>query len=414
MKIYLLGAHGGYRSQKKPLGGGATIFESLVESWKGRTDLNCVPLGLGPDYPGLSLKELEGRHPAALNYFEYARLCRSFERVSTDYLLQQPKEANAWVVMNDLSEGPDISRLRAHGFRTMTLVHVDVVQFVNTLYLKNQFHLATLTSGWRVLREVGLTRFVPDIIHLIFEKQERAYLNSDAVVVPSAPMKAIILQCYPEIDPAKIHVVPWGDPSSLFCGEDPTQERILAWREKEGVGDDDFLILTLSRISPEKGIDRLIRGLIALEVTQGESARRIKVRIAGDAAYMDGPKTKRELERLIASLRWIEVKFIGYLTGLEKRTAFQAADLYAFCSYHESYGLTLAEAKSEGCRCLVSREVAAIGELSGQILAVEANEPQAVASGILSSMKDSRFDQRTPMRETFDKAAERLVEIMRK
>lgn len=373
--------------------------------------MECLPLGLGPDYPILELPDLQGRHPAELNYFEYASLCRKFERLCTDSLLKQQEKSGSWVVTNDISEGPQLEKLQKAGYRTMTLVHVDVAQFVNTLYLKDRIPTHFLTAGWRVLREIGVTALIPDLIHLIFEKQEAAYRFSDAIVVPTSKMKAIILQCYPDLDPAKIHVVPWGDPSALFYDQPLSPTEMDQWRHSQKIAPNDFLVLTLSRISPEKGIDRLLRGLIELEKIQGAEASRIHVRIAGDAAYMDGPRTKKLLLNLIEKLQWIDVQWLGYLTGKEKTVAFRACDLYAFCSYHESYGLTLAEAQSQGCTCLVSQEVAANGVKGDEIYPVDASDPKAVASllkNLLSRKKRSTQTPQTP----FKIASDRLLEIM--
>ena len=68
-------------------------------------------------------------------------------------------------------------------------------------------------------------------------------------MVPSAPMKEVILRCYPDCSPAQVAVLPWGNLA-------PVGGTYLG-----NVGDDEVVIMTLSRLSPEKGIERLLRAL---------------------------------------------------------------------------------------------------------------------------------------------------------
>jgi glycosyltransferase involved in cell wall biosynthesis len=358
LPVTLVGAHGGYGPLRAPLGGGATIFECLIEAWRNRNDVKLKILSPGPAYSALHpfLIDYARIHPASLGYFSYARFCRKFENATTRLLTSKAVSGHPWVVVNDLSESPTISKLKAHGYRVMTLVHVDVVAFISNMYLRGSISPPTLASYWRKASSVGLNFITPDILKLIFEKQEQAYELSDVVIVPSAPMKQTILDCYPSLK-TRVEVVPWGNPT-LTAAEVPPNSIIAHWKKSHGIDEQDFILLSLCRISPEKGIDRTLVALRHLEALDKNLAARLHFVIAGSAAYMDGPRYLKRLQNLAAQLRAVRVHFVGHLTGEDKACAFASANLYGLMSYHESFGLTLSEALSSGIPAFVSKAVA--------------------------------------------------------
>src|SRR5439155_17510207 len=94
-------------------------------------------------------------------------------------------------------------------------------------------------------------RWLPDVLKLVFHKQADCVRHSRQLIVPSAPMKEVIQRCYPDCDAGKIAVLPWGNVAA--------RPAVAPYRD--GVGDDEFVIMTLSRLSPEKGIERLLAAL---------------------------------------------------------------------------------------------------------------------------------------------------------
>jgi glycosyltransferase involved in cell wall biosynthesis len=119
-------------------------------------------------------------------------------------------------------------------------------------------------------------------------------------------------------------------------------------RAEFGVPSDARVLLTLSRISPEKGQDLLIKALLDWERRDDFPEHPLWVFICGDAAFMQGVRFLETLRSLAARLRRTRVIFPGYVTGARKRAFFALADLYVFPSRHESYGLTLLEALAAG------------------------------------------------------------------
>lgn len=397
-----------------PLGGGATIFECLVAAWKSRPGLDLRLVAPGPDYPELRnatrLSLDPATHPASLGYAAYARFSREFERVSTNFILSHGDTPRSWVIANDICEEPDLPRLRACGHRVITLVHVDVVDFITSLYLKRRMNPARLTAGWRWLRKTGLTAITPDILKLIFDKQESAYTHSDHIVVPSEGMKRTILECYPAVPSSRVAVIPWGHPS-LLPPTPPSPESLRMWKQRWDIREGEFVILTLSRISEEKGIDRLLLGVAELKRLRPELAARTHVLIAGDAAYMTGPRYLRRLKGLAAGLRRARVTFTGHLTGEDKACAFASARLYAFLSRHESYGLTLAEALASGLPAIISGEVAQRHDTGPHAIPVaDAQDLAGKLAIILENAPVERLS--TSEIPLFHHAADRLLALM--
>ncbi len=303
LKVLYTAAHAGAASSV-PIGGGGAIARQLTAAWSESAPFN--------------LEVFAPREPASeiVHYsaFAYARFSRRFSRVATLRILSQDP-ATTRILVNDISEGPDFAALARHGYRVFTIWHVDVVAFFARMYLGGLLRPAALT---RALSPVE--RLLPGPLDLVFAKQRDCVRYSTGHIVMTAAMKQTILDCYPETDPAKIHVIPWG-------------VELAPPAPEPGAG-----LLTLSRISPEKGQHRLLEALLALPAPPPTV-------IAGEAAFMGGRAYARRLRQLAAGL---PVTFPGHLTGEAKSAAFRQAALYVFPSVAESYGLTLMEALAHG------------------------------------------------------------------
>ena len=326
-RILYTAAHGGFRSEAVPLGGGAAVFEHLVEEWS-RTkpfELKTItPAILGSNAP-------RGRDLVKVGEGAYARFCHAFERAATEEILRHDP-AETVVLANDVSEGPDFARLGGRGYRVFTIYHVDVVAYVAAIYGRGWVTPETTVRWYRRVHAL-----LPDIAKLIWEKQEASVRHSEGLIVPSEGMREILLRCYPECPAKKIHVLPWGNWNPDQSG-DPEP-----LRREFGVPADARVLLTLSRISPEKGQDLLLQAL-----ENWEPRYPVWLFICGDAAFMQGQRFLEKLRAMAERLKHLRVAFPGYVTDERKRAFFALADLYVFPSRHESYGLTLMEALAAG------------------------------------------------------------------
>jgi glycosyltransferase involved in cell wall biosynthesis len=321
-------AHGGFAGRPVPLGGGAAIANLLTEEWSRTRPFEfrvISPAILGPAAPS-------GEDLVSLDERRYARFCAEFGRACTDEILRHDPRTTV-VLANDISEGPDFRRLRAAGFRVHTIWHVDVVAYVARIYLRGWIAPERLTRWWPRLRP-----FLPGLAGLIFEKQRASLDGSRSVIVPSPGMQEILARCYPDVPASRVEVLPWGAPPLAEAGPPPELD----------IPAGACVLLTLSRISPEKGQDRLLEALREWESRSDFPRVPLVLLICGGAAYMKGRGYLRRLERMASRLRRVRVHFAGHVTGAAKTAMFRRAHIYVFPSRHESYGLTLQEAQSAG------------------------------------------------------------------
>ncbi|HID08917.1 TPA: glycosyltransferase, partial [Candidatus Micrarchaeota archaeon] len=325
--------------------------------------IRVVALGSGPVPPCEGAEYvrvrwdpyLSAKPPSSLSVREYAFFSKCFGEGATDVILGLSRDADprdVLVIHNDIAEAPDFRRLREAGLRQVTIFHVDVVDYVSRIYLRGLIPPHLISRGFRFLKRTGLHRALPLVAKLVLGKQDECVRNCDLLVVPSRGMADVLERSFPEAR-GRVAVIPWG------AVEDPVEGEIPDIRERYGISESTPVIITLSRISPEKGQDLLLR---ALRIWDRKGGRKLVAFICGAPAFMHGEAYLRRLRRLSRGLKRVEVHFPGHVVGAEKRGFLSAADLYVFPSRHESYGLTLAEALRAGLPVLTTRHYSA-GEL---------------------------------------------------
>lgn len=399
-------AHAGYDSEKVPLGGGAAICERLCRSWAGRP---VTLLGSGPTPPpGLEYRPfdlLDGRHPATLNEWDYARFCRRFERACTQAILERAALEPVVVLSHDLSEGPDFARLAAAGVPSLAILHVDVVEFFCRMYLGNL--IRPEWAAW-LHRRTRRWPIWPDVLRLVLDKQLAATESCQALVVPSQGMRSVLERCY---SGPRVTVVPWGS-QPVPEGWEAERDRLRREWAPEGP-----LLVTLSRISPEKGQDLLLRALLQAE-REGSLRAPMTLAVIGSAAYMGGPAFLGRLQRLARRLRGVKVIFPGHLGGATKHGALALADLMVVSSRHESYGLTTMEAMASGLPvvALASHGTRATLGPGGGVLVERPGQLWPAIASLLADRERRRELSAQALaragRETFAAAAEQLYDLL--
>ncbi|NOX45098.1 MAG: glycosyltransferase family 4 protein, partial [Caldiserica bacterium] len=387
----IAGAHLGYDLERIPMGGGGAVGTALIARWAQEGAFDLVVLGSGPTPPVAGVRyvrvdwEVPGEPdvPSALSVRGYASFCVQFSRGVMGYLRRLAGEvdpATVCVVHNDVSEGPDFAAIRALGYRQIGILHVDVVDYVSHIYLRGAVRAPRLARAYRGLRRIGAHRFLPLIARLIFEKQEGCVRHCDIIVVPSRGMAEVLERSYPSAR-GKVRVVPWGT-----LGEPPPAgETAPDIRSRYGIDPHTPVLVTLSRISPEKGQDLLLR---ALRIWERRGGGKLVAFICGAPAFMHGRRYLAALSRLARGLRRVEVRFPGYVAGAEKRAYFRAADLYVFPSRHESYGLTLAEAMAAGLPVLTTDHRSARDLVRPDFGMVVEPTPRAIQRGLAALLSD--------------------------
>ncbi len=383
--VIYCGAHLGYDPRKVPIGGGAAVGHALIRRWTETRPFDLWVLGTGPESPagGVAYEKIEAAKEDLLTDFSisrYARLCRDFERAVVQHLraLRKTRDPRDVVVLhNDLAEAGDFEAIARMGFPQATIFHVDVVDYVAQIYLHGWVSAPQLARLWRRLNGVGVGRLMPDVVKLMLEKQETCSRFCELLVVPSTGMAAVLRASYPWRTEEDVAVIPWGaitEPTVPGVAEEQTALRKLLGDEPAPV------LVTLSRISPEKGQDLLLR---ALRIWDKREKERLVLLICGASAYMHGRTYFRKLQTLAHSLRHVEVHFLGHVSGARKQAVFRVADLYVFPSRHESYGLTMMEAMAAGLPVLTTHHRSARDLVRPEFGLVVEPDPRDIYQGLV-------------------------------
>jgi phosphatidylinositol alpha 1,6-mannosyltransferase len=158
------------------------------------------------------------------------------------------------------------------------------------------------------------------------------YSQCRQVYVPTASMISV-LESH-GID-GNLRLWPRGVESDLFS----PAKRSPAWRHARGIGDSEIVILFVSRLVTEKGLDVLVDVVRSLE-SRGIAHRCVVVG--------DGP----ERSRLEASLP--NAIFEGHQSGEPLATAYASSDVFLFPSDTETFGNVTLEALASGLPAVVA------------------------------------------------------------
>ena len=355
-RLYVMAATGALSAESAPVGGGVAVIEALLPHLREQFDVTLLTPGRrenrSPGRQTLPVPTLAQAGPErllSLNARSYARFALEWE-AALDHYFNDLDPRDAVVIANDISEGPPFERLASRGFRQIALFHVVVADFFARRYLP--IGAPAAARAWRTAERLGLAAAAPKIARLVWRKEAAAARFADACIVPSRPLADALAACYPGSGvEQRTRVIPWG----VIGDPDPARrdQRAKAL-DALGIDRNRFLIATLSRISPEKRIELLLRALARIERESPSTADQLAVAIAGAPAYMGGASYLERLKREAASLIRVQPTFTGYLSGSRKWDLLAAADLFASPSSYEAYGLSIAQALASGAPTLAA------------------------------------------------------------
>jgi glycosyltransferase involved in cell wall biosynthesis len=107
------------------------------------------------------------------------------------------------------------------------------------------------------------------------------------------------------------------------------------------------VVLSLGRIHPKKGLDRLVRAWAIIEAAHSDW----RLRIIGP----DELGHARELASLAASLKTQRVSIEGPVAGDAKTSAYREADLFVLPTLNENFAITVAEALAAGTPVIATK-----------------------------------------------------------
>ncbi|HSW58606.1 MAG TPA: glycosyltransferase [Dehalococcoidales bacterium] len=192
-------------------------------------------------------------------------------------------------------------------------------------------HLVMFHTLGAVKNAIGIGEDEPD---LRIEEERQVALTCHRIIASTEKEKVALFRFY-DVPPEKVSVIPCGVNFDLFKPMDKA-----AARQKLGLGSDK-IILFVGRIERLKGIDRIIQSLPFL----GDVTPRLI--IAGEDGNRPGEAQK--LRNLAENLGvGKSVSFIGRVDYSELPVYYNAADVCAFPSFYESFGLVPLESLACG------------------------------------------------------------------
>lgn len=119
--------------------------------------------------------------------------------------------------------------------------------------------------------------------------EKSAYENAAAVIAVSAGMKADVLNCYPNIDPEKVHVIHNGINTDIYR-PDPSFEAV----NKYGINAQAPYSLFVGRITQQKGLAHLLQAAKSFDP---------QIQMVLCASAPDTPEIAAEVHELVGELR---------------------------------------------------------------------------------------------------------------
>lgn len=218
---------------------------------------------------------------------------------------------------------------------------------------------------------------------VLMDCQRAAILEPDVVLVVSQAWRQTLEQDYG----VKAGVIPNGVDVARFSS--PDRRRAAQLREQVGATERP-LILAVGGIEPRKGSDTLVRALAELK-----ARREIPPALAviGGHSFQDHRPYRERVLGLLPELGLSldeDVVLVGTVPDVDIPQWYAAADVLAFPSVKEGFGLAVLEAMSAGIPVVTSdlpvfREYLVAGR---DALLIEPGDVGGLATALLSTMED--------------------------
>jgi len=222
----------------------------------------------------------------------------------------------------------------------------------------------------------------------LIDCQRRAILEPDRILVVSEHWRDILQTEYR----VAAEVVRNGVDAARFQAAD--HGLAAALRERAGAVDRP-LILAVGGIEPRKGSDTLVEAIASLR----RSGRRPVLAVVGGHSFQDYRDYK---QRVLSSLPHLglrlddDVVLLGTVADAELPAWYAAADVLAFPSTKEGWGLAVLEAMSAGLP-VVASDLAVFREYlrpGRDALMVPVGDPHALAAALTAVLDDQRLADR--------------------
>jgi glycosyltransferase involved in cell wall biosynthesis len=309
--------------------------------------------------------------------------------VAPDYAAAAPPDSNVIrVASSAVPRDPEDRRMRWGALNSALAAlegqHFDLVH-IHTPFVAHYAGIRfarrsriPVVATYHTFFEEYLHHYVPLLPRSLGRSLARRFTRSqcsqlNAIVVPSEPMRALLLEYGIS---TRMQVIPTGLPADRFVPGDGAR-----FRAQFGIPADRPLLLYVGRVAHEKNIEFLLHSFVVLRRTRPDAM----LAIAGE-----GP-ARPHLEALAVQLGIAsQMHFIGYLDR-ERGLAdcYAAGDVFVFASRTETQGLVLLEALAQG-RPVVSTAVLGTASIlqPGCGARVAPEKPEVFAQTVLDILDD--------------------------
>ncbi|MCY3895328.1 MAG: glycosyltransferase family 1 protein [Chloroflexi bacterium] len=227
------------------------------------------------------------------------------------------------------------------------------------------------------------------------------------VIAVSEATRRDLMQRY-GVRPHRIRVVPNAVPD--WFGPIADDEELAAVRRRLGLP--ERFVLSVGTIQPRKNIAGLARAVALASARTGSPA--VEHVHAGGEGWL--------CDQVYAAIEQAgdRVRFVGRVDDQTLRALYSLASAYAYPSHGEGFGITILEAFACGCPVLTSDTPATIEVAAGGALALDPEDPEALADGLITLLTDetARDDlvERGQQRRwdfSWRQSARRLLEVYR-
>lgn len=280
---------------------------------------------------------------------------------------------------------PKLSRLLSEGLflwktrNDFDIIHYPQESIYPLFWLSRAKTILTVHSHIEGWRDWGLKiRYRLVYITLHFFHRRISAILSEAKTVRQSILRIS------RITPEKIHIVPLGV-SDLF--RHAPEKALAKSRIKERYGIPSPYILNPARIDPHKNIYRLIEAYALLKKTHAI----LHFLVVGAKHW---PGESERVEKLIQENGLADsVVFMPYIEDEDMPSLYAGADVMAYPSLHEGFGLPILEAMAAGTP-VVTSNIFSMPEVSGgAALLVNPENIEDIASALSKILNDKAVSQ---------------------
>ncbi len=230
---------------------------------------------------------------------------------------------------------------------------------------------------------------------------------ADAIILNSESLRSEVMR-YLDVDPSKLRMVPEAVDHDVFRPGDAAEARARV--RAKGVSRP--FVLFVSSLWRYKNCHGLMRAF-ALAKPSLEGYQLVVLGPLRDETYVG------ELRELAQQLGISEdVIWVGGVPLEETVDFYRSAEVFAYPSFNETFGLPILEAMACGCPVLTSDRTATQETAGGAALLVDPSDPESMADGLIRACGSENQDlrRRGPIRAaqfTWAATAERTLDVYR-